>query len=96
MPECMVCIEVSSQYCVVCVQYVRHTVCYVFLRVGMIGFVVSLGGMYILKILRCLWLARCILICCSSISLLLVVCSVFNSVKIMSFFMYVISPPPFL
>ena len=36
MPECMVCIEVSSQYCVVCVQYVRHTV-YVFLRVGMIG-----------------------------------------------------------
>ena len=27
------------------------------------GFVVSLGGMYILKILRCLWLARCILIC---------------------------------
>ena len=29
MPECMVCIEVSSQYCVVCVQYVRHTVCYV-------------------------------------------------------------------
>ena len=26
MPECMVCIEVSSQYCVVCVQYVRHTV----------------------------------------------------------------------
>ena len=42
--------------------------------------------MYILKILRCLWLARCILICCSSISLLLVVCGVFNSVKIMSFF----------
>ena len=37
MPECMVCIEVSSQYCVACVQYVRHTVCYVFLRVGMIG-----------------------------------------------------------
>ena len=34
--ECMVCIEVSSQYCVVCVQYVRHTVCYVFLRVRMI------------------------------------------------------------
>ena len=33
----MVCIEVSSQYCVVCVQYVCHTVCYVFLRVGMIG-----------------------------------------------------------
>ena len=56
----------------------------------------SLGGMYILKILRCLWLARCILICCSSVSLLLVVCGVFNSVKIMSFFMYVISPPPFL
>ena len=51
--------------------------------------------MYILKILRCLWLARCILICCSSVSLLLVVCGVFNSVKIMSFFMYVISPPPF-
>ena len=25
MPECMVCIEVSSQYCVVCVQYVRHS-----------------------------------------------------------------------
>ena len=25
--------------------------------------------MYILKILRCLWLARCILICCSSVSL---------------------------
>ena len=42
MPECMVCIEVSSQYCVVCVQYVRHTVCYVFLRVGMIG-VCSVG-----------------------------------------------------
>ena len=42
--------------------------------------------MYILKILRCLWLARCILICCSSVSLLLVVCGVFNSVKIMSFF----------
>ena len=40
MPECMVCIEVSSQYCVVCVQYVRHTVCYVFLRVGMIVVVV--------------------------------------------------------
>ena len=38
MPECMVCIEVSSQYCVVCVQYVRHTVCYVFLRIGMIRF----------------------------------------------------------
>ena len=31
MPECMVCIEVSSQYCVVCVQYVRNTVCYVML-----------------------------------------------------------------
>ena len=44
----------------------------------------SLGGMYIL---RCLWLARCILICCSSVSLWLVVCGVFNSVKIMSFFM---------
>ena len=42
--------------------------------------------MYILKILRCLWLARCILICCSSVNLLLVVCGVFNSVKIMSFF----------
>ena len=42
--------------------------------------------MYILKILRCLWLARCILICCSSVSLLLVVCGVFNSVNIMSFF----------
>ena len=51
--------------------------------------------MYILKILRCLWLARCILICCSSVSLLFV-CGVFNSVKIMSFFMYVMSPPPFL
>ena len=38
--------------------------------------------MYILKILRCLWLARCILICCSSVSLLLVVCGVFNSVKV--------------
>ena len=47
--------------------------------------------MYILKILRCLWLARCILICCSSVSLWLVVCGVFNVVKIMSFFMYVIS-----
>ena len=46
--------------------------------------------MYILKILRCLWLARCILICCSSVSLWLVVCGVFNSVKIMSFYMYVI------
>ena len=45
--------------------------------------------MYILKILRCLWLARCILICCSSVSLLFV-CGVFNSVKIMSFFMYCI------
>ena len=56
----------------------------------------SLGGMYILKILRCLWLARCSLICCSSVSLWLVVCGVFNSVKIMLFFMYVISPPPFL
>ena len=85
MPECMVCIEVSSQYCVVCVQYVRHTVCYVFLRVGMI-WVCSVSWRYVyIKILRCLWLARCILICCSSVSLLLVVCGVFNSVKIMSF-----------
>ena len=41
--------------------------------------------MYILKILRCLWLARYILICCSSVSLLFV-CGVLNSVKIMSFF----------
>ena len=48
MPECMVCIEVSSQYWVVCVQYVRHTVCYVFLRVGMIGVCsVSWGYAYI-------------------------------------------------
>ena len=46
MPECMVCIEVSSQYCVVCVQYVRHTVCYVFLRVGMIG-VCSVSWRYV-------------------------------------------------
>ena len=46
MPECMVCIEVSSQYCVVCVQYVRHTVCYVFLRVGMIG-VYSVSWRYV-------------------------------------------------
>ena len=43
MPECMVCIEVSSQYCV---QYVRHTVCYVFLRVGMIG-VCSVSWRYV-------------------------------------------------
>ena len=34
MPECMVCIEVSSQYCVVCVQYVRHTVCYEIFQIG--------------------------------------------------------------
>ena len=46
MPECMVCIEVSSQYCVVCVQYVRHTDCYVFLRVGMIG-VCSVSWRYV-------------------------------------------------
>ena len=46
MSECMVCIEVSSQYCVVCVQYVRHTVCYVFLRVGMIG-VCSVSWRYV-------------------------------------------------
>ena len=46
MPECMVCIEVSSQYCVVCVQYVRHTVCYVFLQVGMIG-VCSVSWRYV-------------------------------------------------
>ena len=43
MPECMVCIEVSSQYCV---QYVRHTVCYVFLPVGMIG-VCSVSWRYV-------------------------------------------------
>ena len=96
MPECMVCIEVSSQYCVVCVKYVRHTVCYVFLRVGMIG-VCSVSWRYVyIENMRCLWLAWCILICCSSVSLWLVVCGIFNSVKIMSFFMYVISPPPFL
>ena len=46
MPECMVCIAVSSQYYVVCVQYVRHTVCYVFLRVGMIG-VCSVSWRYV-------------------------------------------------
>ena len=45
MPECMVWIEVFSQYCVVCVQYVRHTVCYV-LRVGMIG-VCSVSWRYV-------------------------------------------------
>ena len=48
MPECMVCIEVSSQYCVVCVQYVHHTVCYVFLRVGMIG-VCSVSWRYVYR-----------------------------------------------
>ena len=25
MPECMVCIEVSSEYCVVCVQFVMSS-----------------------------------------------------------------------
>ena len=34
------------RYCVVCVQYVRHTVCYVFLRVGMIG-VCSVSWRYV-------------------------------------------------
>ena len=42
--------------------------------------------MYILKILRCLWLARCILICCSSVSLWLVVCGVFNSENYVVFY----------
>ena len=95
MPECMVCIEVSSQYCVVCVQYVRHTVCYVFLRVGMIG-VCSVSWRYVyIENIEMFVVGRCILICCSSVSLWLFVCGVFNSVKIMSFSMYVISPPPF-
>ena len=39
-------ITVWSLYCVVCVQYVRHTVCYFFLRVGMIG-VCSVSWRYV-------------------------------------------------
>ena len=54
MPLLFVVGECQSVWCalkspvsiVVCVQYVRHTVCYVFLRVGMIG-VCSVSWRYV-------------------------------------------------
>ena len=40
-------------------------------RFSWLGFCVSLGAMYILKILRCLWLDKCNFICCVSMVLIL-------------------------
>ena len=47
-------------------------------------------------ICMCLCCVRCILIVCSSVFLVFRVCGRVRGVKVMLFFMYVMSPPPCL